>query len=146
MPHPSDVALSRLKKALSREPMLRDILADTLPGLGPIGPFQPEVDVIETSDAHVLLVDLPGVPRDKVHVRLEGARLVVEGERPRHGIAGQVRNNERGYGSFRREFLLPTDLDPEGIAAQLDDGVLTVQVPRKGGGGRIDIPIGGSED
>lgn len=142
MPHPSDVALSRLKKVLSREPMLRDILSDTLPGLGAVGPYQPEVDVFDAEGRHVILVDLPGVAKDAVKVRLEGARLVIEGERKPPRVKGALRTHERGHGPFRREFLLPTDVQADGVVAKLEEGVLRVEVPRSGGDGR-DVPVEG---
>lgn len=141
MPHPSDVALSSLKKVLSRDPMLRDVLADAVPGLAPGGPFSPDVDVYDTEGAHLLFIDVPGVPKDSVKVRLEGARLVVTGTRPQPQIKGAIRTHERAYGPFKREFLLPPDVDAEKVAAGIDDGVLRIEVPRKGGAEGRDIPI-----
>lgn len=142
MSNPSDVALSHLKKLLSRDPMLRDLMADALPSVSHGPGFNPDVDVFETADAHVLHCDLPGIPREAVRIRLEGARLVIEGDRATSQPDGsRPRSLERGHGAFRREFLLPTDVDAEGVTASLEDGVLTVTVPRVGGGAR-DIPIG----
>jgi len=142
MSNPSDVALSHLKKLLSRDPMLRDLMAEALPTITRGPGFSPDVDVFETDGAHLLHVDLPGVDKADVRVRLEGARLVVEGERRKVEPEGAAaRSLERGFGTFRREFLLPPDVDGEGVKASLDDGVLTVSVPRAGGGAR-DIPIG----
>lgn len=145
MPHPHDIALSHLKKLIARDPMLRDVIAETLPNLsGMVGPFSPDVDVFETDDAHIVLVDLPGVTKSSVKVRLEGARLVLEGERPAPTLEGaRSRNTERAYGAFKREFLMPTDVEASGVTASLDDGVLTVTVPRvrKGTGPALDIPV-----
>lgn len=146
MAHPTDVALSHLKKVLARDPMLRDILADAIPGLTPTGPFQPDVDVLDTEGAHVLLIDVPGIAKDTVHVRLEGARLVVEGTRPAPSLAGaSIRTRERAYGSFKREFLLPPDVVADDVTAAMDDGVLTVTVPRKGSASKRDVPIAGTD-
>ncbi len=142
MSTPSDVALSHLKKLLSRDPMLRDLMADALPSISRGPGFTPDVDVHETQGAHVVQCDLPGVARADVRVRLEGARLVIEGERKASPPAeARTRSLERGVGTFRREFLLPPDVDAEGVSASLEDGVLLVTVPRVGGGAR-DIPIG----
>lgn len=142
MSNPSDVALSHLKKLLSRDPMLRDLMAEALPTITRGAGFSPDVDVFEADGAHILHCDLPGVAKADVRVRLEGARLVIEGERRRHEPEGSsARSLERGFGTFRREFLLPPDVDGEGVKASLDEGVLTVTVPRAGGGAR-DIPIG----
>lgn len=137
-----DLALGHLKKVLARDPMLRDVLAGALPGLGDGPNFVPSTDVIEAGGAHVLFVDVPGVPKDRLRVRLEGARLIVEGDRPPVAVQGGVlRTAERAYGAFRREFLLPSDVDAEAVRATVDDGVLRVEVPRKGGGAPRDVPI-----
>lgn len=142
MSNPSDVALSHLKKLLSRDPMLRDLMANALPSASQGPGFHPDVDVFENPKAHILQCDLPGVVREDVRIRLEGARLVIEGERRSAQPEGsRPRAVERGHGTFRREFLLPTDVDAEGVKASLEEGVLTVTVPRVGGGAR-DIPIG----
>lgn len=142
MTRASDVALSHLKKVLARDPMLRDILHDALPGMGSGTGFNPDVDVVETPAAHLIFIDLPGVTRSQVAVRLEGARLVISGERSRLEVedATAVRTSERPFGAFRREFLLPADLDADGVRASLDEGILRVEVPRKAGAHR-DVPV-----
>lgn len=145
MPRPSDIALAHLKRALSRDPVLRDVLLSALPGMPKGSTFDPDADVLETPRGHVVLVDLPGVRREAVHVRIDGAHLVVEGTRSGPAEEGAVvASGERTHGPFRREFLLPPDYDAEGVAASLDDGVLRVLVPRRGGGPRSrEVPITG---
>jgi HSP20 family molecular chaperone IbpA len=138
----ADVALGHLKKVLARDPMLRDVLAGAIPGLGDGASFVPSTDVVEAGGVHVLLLDVPGVPRDRIRVRLEGARLVIEGERPAPRVEGGVlRTSERAHGPFKREFLLPPDVDGDGVRASLDDGVLRVEVPRRGGGAAREVPV-----
>jgi HSP20 family protein len=124
--------------------MLRDVARDVLPGLGRGDGWIPDADVIALDGRHLVILDLPGVPRDAVRVRLEGARLVVQGERAAvHHEGGAVRSGERPYGPFKREFLLPPDVDGAGVTASLDDGVLRVIVPRRGSGDDRDIPVEG---
>ncbi|MCB9680336.1 MAG: Hsp20/alpha crystallin family protein [Alphaproteobacteria bacterium] len=137
----ADVALAQLKKLLARDPMLRDLLSGAIPGMPRGTGYSPEVDVLEVEGKHVVLVDLPGVRRDAVRVRLEGARLVIEGERPDTRPVGTLRTGERPHGRFAREFLLPADVDAEGVRAALDDGVLRVEVPRLGRGVDRVVPV-----
>ncbi len=139
----SDVALGHLRRLLARDPMLRDLLADALPGLGTPGPgVVPAVDVLELSDRHVLLLDLPGVRASQVKVRVEGTRLVVEGTKPAHRPEeARVRSHEREAGAFHRDFLLPPDADVDALRAHLEDGLLRVEVPRLGGGTPRDVPV-----
>lgn len=144
MADPASVALKHLERLLSREPMLRDVISEALPSLGSDGRFVPSVDVYERADRHVVLVDLPGVAREDVRVRLEGAKLVVEGERRASPPAdARPRTLERGVGKFRRDFLLPVDVDGDGVTARLEEGVLHVEVPRTHAKGRVvDVEVG----
>lgn len=145
MARTSDIALAHLKRALSRDPVLRDVLLSALPGVPKGSTFDPDADVLETTTGHIVLVDVPGVRREAVHVRIDGAHLVIEGTRSGPQIEGAVlASGERAHGPFRREFLLPPDYDAEGVSASLDDGVLRVEVPRRGGRTRArEVPIGG---
>lgn len=144
MARPSDIALGHLKRMLSRDPVLRDVLLSALPGMPKGSVFDPDADVFETEGGHLVLLDLPGVKREAVHVRVDGAHLVVEGERLPPTISGaEATSSERAYGRFRREFLLPPDYEAEGVQANLDDGVLRIEIPRRGGRTRNrEVPIG----
>lgn len=143
MRNPADSALAHLRKLLARDPMLRDLVAESLPHLTGGGGVVPDVDVLETDDHHLVLVELPGVPRDSVRVRLEGSHLVVTGTKPAHRPEGAtVRTAERTAGPFRRTFLLPPDVDGAAVTADLTDGVLRVEVPRRPGAAR-DVEISG---
>ncbi len=146
MARPSDIALAHLKRALSRDPILRDVLLSALPGIPKGSTFDPDADVAETPTGHVVWVDVPGVRRESVHVRIDGAHLVVEGSRSAPQVEGAVLSSaERAHGPFRREFLLPPDYDAEGVRAAVDEGVLRIDIPRRGGGTRRrDVPVSGA--
>jgi HSP20 family protein len=143
MANPADVALKKIEKVLSRDPMLRDVLSQTLPRSRRSGAFSPAVDVLEQPDKYTVLLDLPGVVKDGVTVRLEGTKLVVEGTRPLgHPSGTRVRAGERSSGAFRREFLLPHLVRGERVTARLADGVLTVEIPRVESQQVVDIDVG----
>ena len=92
--------------------------------------WAPRADVVETDDAYVLSLDLPGIDRDSLDVTLDDGTLKISGERRRQSdtTEGRVHRVERTYGRFFRSFTLGTDLDPDAIEATFDDGELVVRV------------------
>jgi HSP20 family molecular chaperone IbpA len=126
----SDVA-HKIERVLARDPVLRDVLTRTLPkSVRPLK-FTPDVDVVELDDCFLLVLDVPGVARDTLSVELDGAKLVVEGNKSlRHPGGGKIKVGERTDGKFKREFLLPAHVNGDAVTARLEDGVLTIQVPR----------------
>lgn len=91
----------------------------------------PPVDVVEDAGGITVFADLPGVPKDKVSVRVDGETLVIEGEialeMPKDLEATHV---EVALPRYRRVFTLSKDLDPERMSAELNHGVLKVQVQK----------------
>lgn len=91
----------------------------------------PWVDVFENDDSIQLFVDLPGVPKDKLELRVENDSLQIEGE-----IAPDTPENiEAIYAEVRaqrysRTFSLSSELDTGNIEAQLRDGVLQLRIPK----------------
>jgi len=133
--------MSHLKRLLEKDPMLRDILAGVLPSMPKSTGVHPDVDVYRQGSEYTLVAELPGVSKDDLKLRLEGARLVLSGTKHvRHPESASVVNRERVHGTFSRQFLLPNDAEPEGIKAHFEDGLLTVTVPCQASGGR-DVPI-----
>lgn len=108
----------------------------------PPGSWTPAVDVMETEAAFVLSVELPGVAREDVELAAEGRRLELSGRRPQPGN-GSFAQMERSYGPFRRAFELPSPVDAEAVSADLDRGVLTITVPKRPSGRRIEIETEG---
>ncbi|XP_020192589.1 16.9 kDa class I heat shock protein 1 [Aegilops tauschii subsp. strangulata] len=91
------------------------------------------VDWKETPEAHVFKADLPGVRKEEVKVEVEdGNVLVVSGERTKEK---EDKNDkwhrvERSSGKFVRRFRLPEGAKVEEVKAGLENGVLTVTVPK----------------
>jgi HSP20 family protein len=75
-------------------------------------------------------IELAGVKKDDVNIELAGRRLVVAGERKERERVGILRKRTRTVGRFHYEVVLPAELDEDGVTAELDEGVLTVRVPK----------------
>ena len=97
------------------------------------GEFAPRFDVKEIKDAYVIKADLPGIKQDGVEVSVNGNLLTVSGRRDEeHRNEGeQYFTFERSYGSFSRSFSLPDTADAQNVSADLKDGVLVINVPKR---------------
>ncbi len=91
------------------------------------------VDVYESGESLVLEAELPGLRAEDVEVTVHDGVLTIAGERKPPKTRTEARHHvvERTYGAFRRAFVLPENLDPEKIDAQMTDGVLVVRLSRK---------------
>jgi HSP20 family protein len=92
----------------------------------------PAMDLVETDEHFVLKADLPGLAEEDVNLEVEDNVLTVSGERKAEHEdkrEGYVRV-ERSYGAFRRSLTLPEGVDPEGVSARFDKGVLEVHIPK----------------
>ncbi|XP_024521358.1 18.1 kDa class I heat shock protein-like [Selaginella moellendorffii] len=91
------------------------------------------VDWLETPDAHVFKADLPGLSKEDVKITVEhGRTLQISGERKMHEAqkTDKWHRVERLFGSFMRKFRLPKNANTEAIKAQVENGVLTIVVPK----------------
>ena len=88
---PSNAALRNLERLIERDPLLRDIVKPALPGARRQARFSPECDVVEDPTGWTILLEVPGVPMDSLHVDVDGTRP----ERARdHGMPELVRQHE----------------------------------------------------
>jgi HSP20 family protein len=92
----------------------------------------PRCDVLEDSQGITVLADLPGVPRDRLELKVDGETLLIEGAvstaMPQQMEPTYV---EVRVPRFRRAFTLSRELDTEKIEANLTDGVLRLRIPKK---------------
>ncbi|NP_001148397.1 16.9 kDa class I heat shock protein 1 [Zea mays] len=91
------------------------------------------IDWKETPEAHVFKADLPGVKKEEVKVEVEdGNVLLISGQRSREkeDKGDKWHRVERSSGQFVRRFRLPENAKTEEVRAALENGVLTVTVPK----------------
>jgi HSP20 family molecular chaperone IbpA len=105
-------------------------------------PFaSPEVDIYEGEGELLLIADLPGVSREGVTVSLDGAELTIEGRRSTAEPEGEAALLETSFADFRRTFVLPREVDPDAIRAEINLGVLRVHLPKAAAAKPRAIPI-----
>jgi HSP20 family protein len=97
------------------------------------GNFVPAMDVYEDAQKLVFKLEVPGVRREDIDIRVEGRVLTVRGERRLENEEKEQNFHriERSYGSFVRSFTLPASVDTEGISAQSADGVLSISLAKR---------------
>lgn len=91
----------------------------------------PYLDIYEEADALVLRVDMPGVTANTLRLSLKGQVLRIHG-RPGYRVPQGVRaiHEEAPPGDFYRALILTGECLTEDIAASVDDGVLTIRIPK----------------
>ena len=113
---------------------MRRMLDETFGGYGPsffVGDsWSPPVDIEEQDDAYVVEAEVPGVKHQDVNVELIGNDLTISGEIKEQERKGIVRKRTRRTGRFEYHVRLPDQVSADGIDAKLDDGVLTVRLPK----------------
>lgn len=91
----------------------------------------PPVDVIEDTLGITLYADLPGVPKDKLHVRVDADALTIEGEVSLPmAINLEPSHVEVQISRYQRTFTLGKELDSEKVAAEFRNGVLKLSIPK----------------
>lgn len=92
------------------------------------------IDWKETPEAHIFKADLPGLKKEEVKVEVEEGRILqISGERSKEQ---EDKNDkwhriERSIGKFLRKFRLPKNAKMDQVKASMENGVLTVTVPKE---------------
>ena len=110
----------------------------------------PAVNVEETGDELVLTAEVPGMSAEDIDIELENNVLTIRGEKKyaREENEEEKRHHlwERRYGSFQRSFTLPRTVRGETIAAEYQNGILTVRMPKSAEAKSRKIPVGAVRD
>ena len=131
-----------MNSLVSRGSLFDDFFKDIAPGfyVRPLhgdnlpSPGQIKVDVKETEGGYTVQAEVPGVPKEDIHVSVEGnvVSLRAEVRQLDQKTEGEkVLRSERYYGSVARSFQLPADIDAAQAKAKYDNGVLTLTLPKK---------------
>jgi HSP20 family protein len=93
--------------------------------------YIPYADIYETDDALCVVMEMPGVEKEDINVALENDVLRVDGQIDFSKYEGmEPVYTEYNVGHYTRSFTLSNKIDQEQISAQLEDGVLTLTLPK----------------
>lgn len=90
----------------------------------------PDVNIYETKDGYVLEAEMPGVNKNTLEITLEGGELTILGRRKLDIPNAEVLLRESSEADFRRVFELDPEIDTAKITAQIEQGLLTVHLPK----------------
>ncbi len=115
-----ELAVRDKKELVSKE-------ENTVPGRH----YVPYADIYETDEALCVVMEMPGVEKKDIEVALENGVLRVDGRIDFSKYDGmEPVYTEYNVGHYTRSFTLSNKIDQEKISAQLDDGVLTLTLPK----------------
>lgn len=143
-PRSMDDQLGRVVDNLFEE-MLSPFLRGGAPAAWPADSAgAPRLSVSETDAAFEVQAELPGVKKEDVKVAVEHQRVSIEAEARSgsgQGEDSKVLYSERGAGKFSRSFVLPAEVDEASAYARMEDGILTLTLPKKQGSEATRITI-----
>jgi len=100
-------------------------------------------DLLESDEAYLLVVDLPGATSETVDVSAERGRIRIEARREK-AVPGEFRYLREDRALFLdAELPLPPDADGSGAEGSIEQGVLELRVPRGAATGDTTVPISG---
>jgi len=90
----------------------------------------PPVNIFETRDGYVLEAEMPGVNKEGLEVTLEGNEVTIVGRRSTESVSGEALFRECGRADYRRVFDLDPAIDTGKVAARMEQGILTLTLPK----------------
>lgn len=135
LPHRPDSPLGWLRDEIDR---LFDDFSITRPARGifavpgTLRPASPAMEMVETDGGYQVRFDVPGIDPTDIALELVDGVLKLSGERHAETQTKEAGYliNERSYGAFSRQAMLPVDIDPDSLSAHMQDGVLRVDIKR----------------
>lgn len=106
--------------------------------------ISPRLNVSENDKAFEVQAEMPGVKKEDVKVAIERQRVTIEGASSQESEQREGDNvlyTERSASRFMRSFMLPAEVDETSAQARMENGVLTLTLPKKEGNGATRIPI-----
>jgi len=90
----------------------------------------PPVDIYEASNEVFLIADMPGVKKEDLYLNIENDELTISGKFDGPAEDGKKLISECIYGNYFRTFTLSETIDQSKVSAKLENGVLTVTLPK----------------
>jgi HSP20 family protein len=96
----------------------------------PVQYVAPQVNIFETADGYCLEAEMPGVAKEGLDIRLDGHEITIVGHRKTDPTEGDPIFRERQPYDYRRVFELDPAIDASKISAKMEQGILTVCLPK----------------
>ena len=133
-----------MNSLVTRGSLFDDFFKDFAPGFyvrplhgdGLPTPSQIKIDVKEDDAAYTVHAEVPGVPKEDIHISIDGNVVSLRAEVRQHDEKKEGEKglrSERYFGSVARSFQLPVDVDAAQCKAKYDNGVLTLTLAKKQG-------------
>lgn len=94
--------------------------------------FSPKIDISEGEKNINVVAEIPGVSKEDIKIVLQDNILTIEGEKKKEEINKEDNfyRSERTYGSFKRCFTLPAEVDSDKVDAKFENGILKITMPK----------------
>lgn len=92
--------------------------------------ISPRVNIFENTDGYVIEAELPGVNKDGLEITVEGSELTILGRRAKTDVKAETLYRESSEVDYRRSFELGPEIDAEKIQARVEQGLLTLRLPK----------------
>ncbi|MBN2510738.1 MAG: Hsp20/alpha crystallin family protein [Spirochaetales bacterium] len=89
---------------------------------------QAPCDIFHESDKVICKLEMPGVSKDSLEVKVDGDRLIIDGRKPAHDTKGEYRIREIRTGDYHQEFTIDDTVDRNKIDASIKNGVVTISL------------------
>lgn len=96
----------------------------------PVTFVTPEVNIFENKEGYILEAEMPGVSKDGLEITLEGNEITIIGHRSAETIKAEALYRESRPADYRRVFELDPAIDTAKISAAMEQGVLTLHLPK----------------
>ncbi|MGB9498646.1 MAG: Hsp20/alpha crystallin family protein [Dissulfuribacterales bacterium] len=123
---------AELERIRNEMDMLTENFLSRSPRLPSTSGVFPAINLTEDTDHYYLRAELPGVKSEELDIQATGKNLAISGERkiPAENEAAKYHRRERDSGKFSRIIDLPGDINAEKVAAKLENGILTITIPK----------------
>lgn len=128
-----DVWRSFGRPSTSRLSRPASLLGNSLFDNPTLGDYRAKLDVSGSEESYEVSIDLPGLTEEDIQIELNGNTLSIQGKKEEKNESKdkQYYRVERTIGAFQRTLSLPEDADWDAIAANIKNGLLVIQIPRK---------------
>lgn len=94
--------------------------------------FNPRIDISEDDNDINVVAEIPGVKKEDLKITLQDNILTIEGEKKKEEEkkGKNYYRSERVFGSFKRSFTLPTEVDADKVEAKFEDGTLKINLKK----------------